>query len=101
MMSQMRSEVETTRERHWQFRETKAFREALAHHNIRAETGVQIREELIKVLQDGYTGVYRELAKKLVWLMVKAGIDTEHYGIPISEEEIIPLIDELEKESKL
>jgi len=43
----------------------------------------------------------RVLAKKLLLLMIRAGIDSDRYGVPISEEEVLPLVRELQEEGLL
>jgi len=40
----------------------------------------------------------RALAKKLLLLMIRAGIDSDQFGVPISEEEVLPLVEELRQE---
>ena len=70
-------------------------------------TGHQIRDALVAKAK-GYNGsiptsndaVY-SLAKKLVLLMVRAGIDSDAFDVPITDQDVESFVEELEKEGQI
>jgi hypothetical protein len=90
---------------HIQFRASPELHAVLP--NLETMKGHQIRDALVAKAK-GFTsgilpsdGAVYSLAKKLVLLMVRAGIDSEAFDVPITDAEVQQIVDDLKKEGTI